>query len=197
MTTGSSCLRRWLGPLAAVALATGQAAAANDWGIEQLMHSLAAVQSSQATFVELKHVALLTTPLQSRGRLVYVAPGKLEKHTLSPREESLVLQGDELTVESGGRKRRLQLQDQPVVRAFVESIRSTLAGDLATLRSFYAIQLEGSERRWRLILKPGDRQVQEIVSEIRIVGSRDAITHIEFLETGGDRTVMTITRDGA
>jgi outer membrane lipoprotein-sorting protein len=196
MTTGGSLAHR--GALCALLAVAAAGPACADWGVEQLMHALGAVKSSQAAFVEVKHVAILSTPLQSRGRLVYTAPRRLEKHTLAPRRESLVLEGDELTLESGDRKQRrtLQLQDQPVVRAFVESIRSTLAGDLATLNSFYAIRLEGSERQWRLTLKPADRQVQELVTEIRIAGSRDAVASVEFLETSGDRTVMTITRDG-
>ncbi|MGH8640713.1 MAG: LolA family protein [Burkholderiales bacterium] len=197
MTTGARLAR---GAVLGVLLATAPAFAIGaEWGMEHLMGALAAVKKSQAGFVERKQVAILNEPLESRGRLVYVATGRLEKHTLSPRRESLVLDGDELTLESGDRNQRrtLRLQEQPVVRAFVESIRATLAGDLATLNSLYAIRLEGTERQWRLILKPGDRRVQEIVSEIRIGGSRDAITRIEFFETGGDRTVMTITRDGA
>ena len=197
MITGGSFARR--GALAVLLAVAGGPGAAAEWGVEQLMQALAAVKSSQAAFVELKHVAILTTPLQSRGRLVYTAPGRLEKHTLSPRRESLVLEGDQLIVESGDRKQRrtLQLQDQPVVRAFVESIRSTLAGDLATLRSFYKVQFDGGERQWRLTLTPGDPQVREVVSEIRIAGDRDAITSVEFFETGGDRSVMTITREGS
>jgi outer membrane lipoprotein-sorting protein len=195
MTTGGRLARRCA--LAVLLAAAGGPAAPADWGIEQQMQALAAVKSSRASFVELKHIAILTTPLQSRGRLVYTAPGRLEKHTLSPRRESLVLEGDQLTVESGDRKQRrtLQLQDQPVVRAFVESIRSTLAGDLATLTRFYKVEFVGGERQWRLTLTPGDPQVREVVSEIRIAGSRDGITSVEFFETGGDRSVMTIARD--
>jgi outer membrane lipoprotein-sorting protein len=197
MTTGGRLARR--GALAVLlAAAAGPAAAAGaDWSVEQLMQALGAVKSSQAAFVESKHVEILSTPLQSRGRLLYTAPGRLEKHTLSPRRESLVLDGDELTLENKDRNQRrtLQLHDQPMVRAFVESIRSTLAGDLATLSRFYEVKLDGGERQWRLTLKPGDPQVREVVSEIRIAGSRDAIASIEFIEANGDRSVMTITRD--
>lgn len=160
------------------------------------MQALAAVKESQAAFVERKHVAILEAPLVSTGRLIYQAPDRLEKHTLSPRRESLVLRGDELILESKNQRRVLPLRDQPMLRAFVESIRSTLAGDLSTLNRYYAIKLTGSERQWRLALKPGERQVQEVVSEIQISGSGDAITRIEFFETTGDRSVMTITRDG-
>jgi len=35
-----------------------------------------------------------------------------------------------------------------------------------------------------------------VVSEIRISGDRGMINAIEMIETGGDRSVMTITKDG-
>jgi hypothetical protein len=37
--------------------------------------------------------------------------------------------------------------------------------------------------------------MQDVVSEIRIGGDRSWINTIEIIETGGDRSVMTITRD--
>jgi hypothetical protein len=167
------------------------------WGIEQLMQELGKVKSASARFVERKHLAILTAPLESSGTLTYIAPDRLEKHTLAPRAESMVLERNQLTLESAEPKRRrtLRLDDHPVIGVFVESIRSTLAGDLALLRRLYEVALEGDERKWRLVLKPLDPKMAEVVSEIRIGGSRDWIGSIEFHEPGGDRSVMTITRD--
>jgi len=180
---------------AAVAAEAGDSAG---WDIKRLMQDLGQVKIAKGRFVERKHMAILTAPLEFSGTLVYTAPGRLEKHTLSPRQESLVLERDELTIENKERNQRrtLLLQDYPVVWAFVESFRSTLAGDLATLNRFYRVGLEGGERRWRLTLKPSDPKMQDVVSEIRISGSRSRISVIEIIETGGDRSVMTITRDG-
>jgi len=170
---------------------------AGAWGIEQLMQDLARVKTAHARFVERKYLAILTAPLESSGTLTYIAPHRLEKRTLAPRPESLVLERDQLILESGEPKRRrtIRLEDYPVVGAFVESIRSTLAGDLDLLNRHYKIALEGDERKWRLVLKPADAKMQEVISEIRISGSRNRIGAIEFLEAGGDRSVMTITRD--
>ena len=71
MTTGGRLARR--GALAVLlAAAAGPAAAAGaDWGVEQLMHALGAVNSSQAAFVELKHVA---TAEEMERALVAAAP---------------------------------------------------------------------------------------------------------------------------
>jgi outer membrane lipoprotein-sorting protein len=173
-----------------------RAAAAADWGVEQLMQALSEVKSSQARFVERKHMAILSGPLEYTGALIYKAPDRLEKHTRTPQRESLLLERDQLTIESPGRKSRtVVLADYPVVWAFVESIRSTLAGDLATLARFYEVKLDGEERRWRLLLRPRDPQMQELVSEIRMSGSRNWIETIETVETNGDRSVMTIARE--
>jgi len=162
------------------------------------MRAMGQVKSSKARFVERKHLAILSAPLELSGTLAYAAPDRLEKHTLSPHRESLVLEGNRLTLEDGQRNRRrtVQLQDNPVIRAFVESIRSTLAGDLATLNRFYEVGLEGGEQQWRLRLKPREADMQGVVSEIRISGSRDWVSRIEIDETGGDRSIMTVTRDG-
>jgi len=201
MTIAGRPVAGWaLAALLSVALAAGPpplSAAAADWGVEQLMQTLGEVKSSKARFVERKHMAILSAPLEYSGALIYVAPDRLEKHTQTPRRESLLLERDQLTIESPGRKHRrtVVLQDYPVIWAFVESIRSTLAGDLATLTRFYEVRLDGGERRWRLLLKPRDPQMEEVVSEIRLSGSRNWIDAIEIIEINGDRSVMTITRD--
>ena len=198
MTTG---IRRAILPLAALmAAAIGAPPAAGaDLGVEELMRSLAQVRSRTARFVERKHVAILNAPLESSGTLVYTAPGRLEKHTVAPRAASLVLDGDRLTLEDKERdqKRTFALPEYPVIQAFVEGVRSTLAGDLATLTRFYQVALEGNERRWRLLLRPREQRMRDFVSEIRISGSLDRIRTIEIVETEGDRSVMTITGNGA
>ncbi len=76
------------------------------------------------------------------------APGHLVKRTLTPKPETLTVEGDRLTIESAARKERrtLRLQDYPVLWAFVESIRSTLSGDIGALERFYRVELEGRPR---------------------------------------------------
>lgn len=163
------------------------------WDLGQLMHSLAQVKSTRGEFVERKHLSILNAPLEFSGTIVYTAPSHLEKRTLLPKPESMVLDQDRLTLERKNQRRSLVLQDYPVIWALVEGIRSTLAGDLQTLNRFYRVSLEGSANQWRLLLIPSETQMQGVVSEIRIDGSKNRIASIEILETGGDRSVMTIT----
>ena len=168
---------------------------AGAWGVEQLMRELAQVKRASGTFVERKELAILTTPLESSGTLTYTAPGRLEKHTLKPKPESLILDEKTLVIEDKARNRRrtLTLEEHPVVWAFVESIRSTLAGDLQSLNRFYRVSLQGAENRWQLTLKPREPNMQALVEEIAISGSGNIVRVIEIHEARGDRSTMTIT----
>ena len=167
------------------------------WNINALMHGLAQVKHSKATFVEHKYLSILKTPLKYSGTLTYSAPGHLEKLTLLPKPESLVLDQDILVVQRGEpvQKRTLSLQDYPAIWAFVESFRSTLAGDIATLDRFYKVSMEGQPNQWLLILRPIDPKMKNLVSEIRITGSLAQIGTIEIREPGGDYSVMNISKD--
>ena len=71
------------------------------WGVQQLMQSLAQEKGAKRKFTERKYMSVLTEPLESSGTLIYVAPGRLEKHTLSPREESMVVEHG-VVVRAGG-----------------------------------------------------------------------------------------------
>jgi outer membrane lipoprotein carrier protein LolA len=182
-------------------LCTGTPAAAQQdgagWGVPQLMRELGAVKHSQARFVERKYLKVLKTPLELRGTLTYVAPDNLVKRTLTPKPETLTVEGDRLTIESTARneRRSLRLQDYPVLWAFVESIRSTLSGDIGALERFYRIEFEGNRARWRLYLVPRDPDMRAVISLINIGGSRDRLERIEVQEAKGDRSVTTVVEE--
>jgi outer membrane lipoprotein-sorting protein len=175
----------------------GAAAGAENWSLEALMQDLAQVKSARARFVERKFLRILNEPLEMRGTLSYSAPAHLEKHTLTPKRESLVLDQDRLTLEDEARKQRrtLALQEYPVIWALVESIRATLAGDLQSLNRFYHVRLEGDRREWRVLLTPRDSKMRAMVNEIRISGTGRSVRVIEVTEAGGDRSEMTIIQD--
>ena len=58
--------------------------------------ALAAVRERRATFVEEKELPELERPLVARGELSWRAPDRLEKRTVDPFEERLLVEGDRL-----------------------------------------------------------------------------------------------------
>jgi len=180
--------------VALVWLAAAIDAHAAEWSIEQLMHSLAQTRSDRATFSEKKYVALLERPVESSGELYYNAPDRLEKRTLKPKPESMTLEQGVLTVERGRQKHRLQLQEQPELAAFIDSIRGTLAGDRKALERNFRLSLDGSAEQWTLLLFPLNPKMLAVVTRIRITGMRDAVRSIEISHADGDHSLMLIQR---
>jgi len=165
---------------------------AADWDIDQLMRGLAQTRASHARFVETKSIAMLDQPVESSGELFYSAPDRLEKRTLKPRRETMLVNGGALLIERGRKKHRLQLQDYPELAAFIDSIRGTLAGDRAALERNYKLSLDGSATRWTLQLLPTNKKMQAVVKHIRITGAREGVSSVEVTQTDGDSSVMLI-----
>jgi hypothetical protein len=140
---------------------------------------------------------MLTKPLETTGTLHYAAPGRLEKVTVAPQPESMVLNDETLSgTRSNGDHFSVALGDHPEIGTLVEAIRSTLAGDLTTLYQYYWITLEGSRADWRLFLVPKAEAVRDLVDRIRIAGAGNVMKTIEVHEKDGDRSEMTVTPDG-
>lgn len=167
--------------------------AESNWNIDQLMHSLAATTAGHASFVEKKSIAILDKPVESSGELFYTAPDRLEKRTLKPKAESMLLDKDKMIVEQRGKKRTLQLQNYPEVAAFIDSIRGTLAGDRQALERAYYLTLNGDETNWNLTLLPIDDKMKKIVAKISIAGSGNLLQTIDILQADGDSSQMIIT----
>jgi hypothetical protein len=183
--------------LAAVALSALPAltpviarAGADDLGA--VMHSLAVRRHGQVDFVEQHFLAVLKRPVESFGVMTYDAPSRLEKRTVEPRPEKLVLDGDQLTIERKGHTHVLELRAYPALIPFVESLRATLAGDLPALEREFKVDFAGTPGRWTLMLAPRDASIAKTVSRVRIEGAGDALLEIEILEANGDRSLMTL-----
>jgi hypothetical protein len=173
-----------------VALGGAGACFADD--LDALMNLLAQRKHGHASFVEEHFLGVLDRPVESSGELLYDAPDRLEKRTLKPKPETLVLEHGVITAHRGRRTYVLNLSDYPQIVPLIDSIRATLAGDRAALERIFKVQLEGSLEQWKLLLAPIDSTVARTVKQIRIEGARDVIHSVEIQQADGDRSLLTI-----
>jgi hypothetical protein len=160
--------------------------------LDELMQLLAQRRHSHVSFTEVQQLAMLDQPLHSSGELLYDAPDRLEKRTLEPKPEDLVLDHGTLIMQRGNRHRTLLLRDYPQAAPFVESIRATLAGDRPALEQYFALQLSGTLADWTLELTPRDATLRRSVERIRISGEHDAIRTVEIRQRDGDVSLLSI-----
>ena len=170
-----------------------QTAPSSDLGLSELMQMLSAVPAADGTFTERKYLSLFDEPLVLRGRVRYRAPDYVGKVYDDPNSEGYEVSGDDLTIAfPDGRRRHLSIDKHPVLRAFVESYRGTLAGDREALSRYFDLALSGAMDGWELRLTPRLAALTQILSAVIMRGREGRVLSVETLEANGDRSVMTL-----
>jgi hypothetical protein len=188
------CLSAWGAP----AVAPAERTQPGEFSLAQLLSSLAKDGPAEVRYEERTFSSLVTEPLKANGILRFTPPATLEKHVLAPKDERYLVEADRVVVEVRQKRIRkvLALEDYPVLRAFVEAFRATLAGDARTLERFYQVRLEGTAERWILTMRPREQEVLEVVRSVRISGGHERLRQVEILSPDGDRSVMNIAAGG-
>jgi hypothetical protein len=177
--------------IAALALAVATPAAAA-FGFDDLMATLAQRQSGEAKFVEQRFVSVLDQPLNYTGTLSFTAPDRLVRTTLTPRQESFIVEGNQITLQRGERVRRMALDSMPELAALVAALRGTLSGDGSVLRRYFKASVDGAAARWTLTLVPLDFRLLGVVRLLRIDGFHADVRMVELQLADGDRSVTMI-----
>jgi outer membrane lipoprotein-sorting protein len=169
-------------------LATGASALE----LPELMTLLGRNRAGEARFVEQRHVQGLGRPLQSSGTLSFTAPNRFARHTVLPRPEAMVVDGNQVTLTRNGRSRQMALDAVPEMALLVQAVRGTLTGDAAALRQAFKLTLDGQVSQWSLQLEPQDARLAGVVSYIHVTGRQGELRGVEVQMADGDRSVMTI-----
>jgi len=177
--------------------ATATATAADGGDLDAVMGLLARRRHGRVEFIEQHFLSMLDHPLESSGDMSYDAPDRLEKRTLKPRAETLLLDGGVLTVERGHGKRVVDMHAYPQIQPLVESIRATLAGDRGALERVFHVEFTGSVQHWNLSLVPLDATVAQDIAQVDIVGAQDELRRVEIRQPDGDRSLMTLRPSAA
>lgn len=177
----------------ALVSALGAAPAWAAFDLPELMTLLAKQKSGEARFTEQRFVHGLEGPLDASGTLSFDAPDKLVRRTLSPRIETMAVEGNTLTLSRGGRNRTLALDSMPELLGLVEAMRGTLTGDGATLQRYFKSTVTGSAAKWTLDLVPMDSRLAAQVRSMRISGRASDVLGLDMEFVGGDRSSMNIT----
>jgi outer membrane lipoprotein-sorting protein len=162
------------------------------FSIDQLMAELAQHKGGRARFVEKRHIALLDKPILASGEMTYTPPDRLEKRTLLPKPETMVLDKDMISMERDKRALVINLASRPEVQAFVDSIRSTLSGNRKSLEQHYSLQVKGDSSQWMLVLVPSEPSIAALLQRITVTGNGGQVRHIEYLQADGDRSELAI-----
>jgi Outer membrane lipoprotein carrier protein LolA-like len=172
MKSAYSWVARAAGPIAAACLATATVAMAAGPELDAILRRLARPAPSSTPFVDARFSGLLARPLIVSGELQYLGPGSLVRSVEKPYGETAEIHGDSVSVRRGdAQPQHFSLDQAPQMRSLVTSFSALLAGDVATLRRSFTLDLHGSESDWTIGLTPLDPRVHESIRSILVTGS--------------------------
>ena len=179
-------------------------AAGNSWTVKRLMQELSQVSYARLNFVETRQSMFLSTDMVIEGNIQYRAPDHIEKVTVSPMSEKIVVDGDTMLVEKLGiaknhdvvmQTKHYSIESHPVLKATVGSIRYILAGNSEMLGEYYEMSISGQCENWTLELTPRTVEISDYTQKIILSGNESSILRYVTIQADGDESVMTLTYD--
>ena len=156
--------------------------------LDALLGHMATTRGVVAEFREVKLLALLDAPLETRGTLYFVPPDKLARVTKTPAETRLLLTGDRMRFEDEAGASDVDLSANPVARQFANNLIVLWRGDRAALEAIYRLEFSADGSLWKLALAPKGAPLDRFISSIRIAGDGRKVLDMDLLESDGDRT---------
>ncbi len=195
--------KRWLGVAARATLVgagmslmfLGMIAFADtpDVTLDSVLGLLAQRRHGHTLYTEQIDSALLKRPLHASGELFFDAPDRLEKKTLLPKPQDLIVEGDQVTIIRGTHRTSMQLSDYPQLSPLLNAIRATLAGDRPTLEKDFQVALSSSGSVWSINLKPLASEAKPVYERIEIRGVDGKVARLTLERVTGERTTMTLS----
>jgi len=167
--------------------------------LQELLARFAAMSGLSAKFREEKHMALLAAPLVNEGVLYFAPKGRLARHITAPAPATVLIDEGSLRYADAGGSETMSLDQNPVLRLFVESFVKIFAGDRVALERMYSLSLTslpaGADGvpRWSLGLKPRVAPMTQIIDRIEITGHDVTLETMRVIEIGGDETVTSFS----
>jgi outer membrane lipoprotein-sorting protein len=160
-----------------------------------LMKVLARGGASHVSFVEEKHLEMLDVPLVQEGQLSFTPPDRFERVVEGIGGGRFVIDGQYVLQEQGDSRRKLNLEQLPILKAFAASFGATLRGDLETLEKYYVVKYAGSQKAWLLELIPRDPGLQGFVTQIVLRGRDGHVDSMDIHESNGDWSRMKLLHE--
>jgi hypothetical protein len=158
--------------------------------LETILQRLAEPAVVRAQFVQERHIADMTRPSVSSGRITVSRQDGVLWQTESPLKVALAFTPHGIIQTGADGVRRRQGERRGAVETEIARVmQGILGGDAASLKASFAAQASGSLERWTVRLTPRAREVARFLRHIRLDGG-GRLEAIEIEETSGNHTAI-------
>jgi hypothetical protein len=143
-----------------------------------------------ANFDQAKILKVLTHPLNSKGRIVFVAEKGVLWQVIKPFPAKVLVKETELIKwEEDGTAKRLGYEQSPLFHTLTKVFLSFFAGDMSKLKAVFVAAPIKTVKGWRVSLIPKDKKLAKVISRIE-VGGGQFVENVQIDEARSDKTLI-------
>jgi outer membrane lipoprotein-sorting protein len=155
--------------------------------------SLARAQTVRGRFVQQRHLAGLSRPLESDGRFLFARGTGIEWHTESPFDSQFILTESGMTQrDEGGETLRISVADQPALTVVSRVFFALFALDFSALsQDFTMSAVDAPGAPWQLVLKPRTAALGSVFHQALVTGD-STVKSVRLEDANGDVTEIAL-----
>lgn len=160
--------------------------------VSQMRATAAEMKKLSCSFVQQKHISVLTDVAESVGVMDYKQPGYLRWQYISPQQFAFVMDNGVVAVTNANGEADMPEQAKKMVGSLSELIMSMINGSVFSDTKNFTMSFFTRSGQTLIKLTPKVAKIKRLFTGINII--IDNKTHlpssVEMLEKGGDRTVI-------
>lgn len=158
--------------------------------MELLTETASSMQTMQCRFVQEKTMAMLAEPSVSEGLMYYSAPNQLRWEYTTPYAFALVVNGERIVKVTDGKAEVLDGKSNRMYQGMVGLIMGSASGKSLFDTSTFDITLYDDNAFWKAEMTPKRRDLKRMFNQLVFHFNKqtNGISHMEFIEPGGDIT---------
>lgn len=159
--------------------------------LAQLSQRSKAIKSLQGRFVQQKTIAVLPAPLNSTGRFQFEQGKGVVWELLTPVQNKVELTPKGISFASEQGKAPMQ---QAGVEVVAKIFMGVIAGELDSLKDYFAVEAHGDGSKWTLRLTPHSANLAAYIKSIELQGG-ELTEQLDIAEANGDHTHIAFVTD--
>ena len=155
-----------------------------------LTQATASIKTMECKFTQTKQMAMLAEPTKAEGTMQYVAPDKIRWEYVSPYVYALVVNGDQITMQSETKTDKVDAKTNRMYKGISDIIMGSVTGKKLFDKSAFDVKLYDDGETWFAELKPLKKDVKRMFSMLafRFDKKSNLVCGVEFTEISGDVT---------
>lgn len=158
--------------------------------IAKINKAAAGLKSMSCSFVQTKHLSLLSDKMVSEGKMNYKHPNKLRWEYTSPYRYLFIFNGAKVYVGNKSRKDVIDTNTNKIFKEVARIMMSTVTGKALSNPTDFTTRVDDGITGWQVTLVPKKKEMKKMFSKIILSFSKSdlMISEISLYEKNNDRT---------